>query len=53
MKLKKCLNHPEPVYTLKSICPKCSKKSEEAHYKFIKSKEKFRGEIKWDSSLFI
>jgi len=33
-KLKKC---PKcRTYTLKTICPKCKEKTEDAHYKFIK-----------------
>jgi len=42
MKLNKC---PNNHYTIKSTCPECNKKTESAHYKFIKIKgpeEKFR-----------
>ncbi|MBU2562598.1 MAG: RNA-protein complex protein Nop10 [Nanoarchaeota archaeon] len=36
MKLKKC---PEcKKYTLKEKCPKCSSKTKEAHYKFLRIK---------------
>ncbi len=36
MKLKKCKNCKK--YTLEKNCPKCNKKTDNAHYKFIKSK---------------
>ena len=36
MKLKKCKNCK--TYTLEERCPKCSNKTSEAHYKFIKIK---------------
>jgi len=36
MKLKKCKMH---YYTLKETCPTCKKKTQEAHYKFIKTKD--------------
>lgn len=36
-KLKKCPHCN--TYTLKEKCPKCSKETKEAHYKFIKIKE--------------
>ncbi|MBM3228279.1 hypothetical protein FJZ20_00095 [Candidatus Pacearchaeota archaeon] len=35
-KLKKCSSCS--LYTLKSNCPKCNKKTSDAHYKFIKIK---------------
>ena len=35
-KLKKCSSCL--IYTLKENCPKCNKKTSEAHYKFIKIK---------------
>jgi rRNA maturation protein Nop10 len=38
MRLKKC--NPCKVYTLKDICEKCKKTTSEAHYKFIKIKER-------------
>jgi len=34
MKLKKCPTCS--IYTLKDSCPKCNKKSKDAHYKFVK-----------------
>ncbi|MEK6945648.1 MAG: nucleolar RNA-binding Nop10p family protein [Nanoarchaeota archaeon] len=34
MKLKKCKACSN--YTLKENCPKCSKKTSDAHYKFVK-----------------
>ena len=37
MKLRKC---PTGHYTLKETCPKCSKKTKDAHYKFVKIKTK-------------
>ncbi len=36
MKLRKCLNHEKPEYTLKEICPKCNEPTQNAHYKYIK-----------------
>lgn len=36
MKLKKCLYCN--IYTLKENCPKCKRKTKEAHYKFVKIK---------------
>ncbi|RLG11714.1 ribosome biogenesis protein [Candidatus Pacearchaeota archaeon] len=38
MNLKKCKTCNN--YTLKEICPKCNKKTSDAHYKFIKPKIK-------------
>jgi len=46
MKLRKCTNpecqtyEKKEAYTLKNTCPKCSKKTSEAHYKYVKIKEK-------------
>ncbi len=37
MKLRKCLSHEVPVYTLKPLCPKCNLPTKDAHYKFIKT----------------
>jgi len=37
MKLKKCKDCSS--YTLKNSCPKCKKKSSDAHYKFIKVRD--------------
>ncbi|NCN86613.1 hypothetical protein GW932_02170 [archaeon] len=37
MKLRKCPNCKK--YTLKEICPKCTGKTLDAHYKFIKIKD--------------
>lgn len=34
MKLKKCKECD--TYTLKETCPKCNKKTSDAHYKFIR-----------------
>lgn len=39
MKLKKCLNHKSPEYTLKDLCPICKASTKDAHYKFIKTKD--------------
>lgn len=36
MKLKKC--KACNIYTLKDECPNCKKKTEDAHYKFMKIK---------------
>jgi rRNA maturation protein Nop10 len=38
MKLKKCASCK--TYTLKTTCPKCKKKTKDAHYKFKKQKPK-------------
>ncbi len=38
MKLKKC--NSCKIYTLKETCPKCGKKTSEAHYKFVRRKQK-------------
>ncbi|MEK6928493.1 MAG: hypothetical protein AABW65_00875 [Nanoarchaeota archaeon] len=38
MKLRKCINHTQSVYTFSSICEKCNQQTKEAHYKFIKLK---------------
>lgn len=37
MKLKKCETCEK--YTLKEICPKCKKKTSDAHYKYIKVRD--------------
>jgi len=37
MKLKKCGDCE--TYTLKENCPKCNKKTKDAHYKFIRIKD--------------
>ena len=37
MKMRKCPSCKE--YTLKNKCPKCSKETKDAHYKFIRIKE--------------
>jgi rRNA maturation protein Nop10 len=37
MKLKKCQNCK--IYSLKEICPKCNKKTKNAHYKFLNLKD--------------
>ena len=36
MKLKKC--KACSIYTIEETCPKCKKKTGNAHYKFIKTK---------------
>ncbi len=36
MKLRKCLSHPAPLYTLKELCPVCNNPTSSAHYKYIK-----------------
>ena len=37
MKLKKCKECG--TYTLKEKCPKCNKKTKDAHYKFVKVRD--------------
>jgi rRNA maturation protein Nop10 len=37
MKLKKCPSCK--IYTQKDICDKCQKKTEDAHYKYIKIRD--------------
>ncbi len=51
MKLRKCLNHAEPTYTLKEICEKCNEPTKDAHYKFIKIKS-IKNKISKQPSLF-
>jgi len=39
MKILKCSEHAESVYTLKAECPKCGKQTKSAHYKFLKLRD--------------
>ncbi len=36
MKMRKCLSHKQPIYTLKNECPECGKDTVDAHYKFVR-----------------